>query len=418
MTLTIGHLAGRSWRVPKTLLLRRMLRFRAYMAVLRHLPPSFLPTSNLLLLTRHEDVLDVLHRDSDFGVPYLPKMEALGAKFILGLDRSPALLAQRTTLFGALNGPNEVDLEALTRAETQRALLGCGGRIDIVNDLMPPVLRGSVGAYLGTGPMDPRQFGEARDVFWEVFINPLEDPAVRAMGEEAAARLVSVVGQRVADRRALPVPNGSAPTDVLGHLLRVERDHPDRALPAEELAPSLIGLLIAWVTSVSRTMAFTFDELLRWPQAIELGRRRAREGDADGVRAVLEEAMRLQPSVPAIERVCLQDSQAGGRRVRRGGRVLVALTSAMMDPKAIAEAKTFKAPRDARERNEDDRDEQVYLYYGAGLHRCLGRELSLRQMTAVAMELLTQPGLRRRGSMRLSPFNPYPRKLVVEFDRP
>jgi hypothetical protein len=34
------------------------------------------------------------------------------------------------------------------------------------------------------------------------------------------------------------------------------------------------------------------------------------------------------------------------------------------------------------------------------------------------MELLAQPGLRRRGPMRLSPFNPYPRKLVVEFDRP
>jgi cytochrome P450 len=418
MTLKIGHLAGRSWRVPKTLLLRRMLRFRPYMTVLRHLPPYFLPTSNLLLLTRHEDVVDVLHRDSDFGVPYLPKMESLGAKFILGLDRSPALHDQRDTLYHALNDPNQVDLEALTRAETQRALLACGGRIDIVNDLMPPVLHGSVGAYLGTGPMDARQFGEARDVFWEVFINPLDDPAVRAGAEEAADRLRSVIGQRVADRRAELARNGSVPTDVLGHLLRAERDHPDSALPADELAPSLIGLLIAWVTSVSRTMAFTFDELLRWPHALEAGYRLAREGDAAGVQALLEEAMRLQPSVPAIERVCLQDSRAGGRRVRRGSRVLVALTSAMMDPKALAEAKRLRVPRDPRVRDEKHRDEHDYLYYGSGLHRCLGRDLSLHQMTTVAMELLAQPGLRRRGSMHLSPFNPYPRKLVVEFDRP
>ena len=200
--------------------------------------------------------------------------------------------------------------------------------------------------------------------------------------------------------------------------MRAERDHPDSALPADELAPSLIGLLVAWVTSVSRTMAFTFDELLRWPHAVEAGYLRAREGDAAGVQALLEEAMRLQPSVPAIERVCLQDSRAGGRRVRRGSRVLVALTSAMMDPKAIAEAKRFHVPRDAHLRDENQRDEHDYLYYGSGLHRCLGRDLSLKQMTTVAMELLAQPGLRRRGSMRLSPFNPYPRKLVVEFDRP
>jgi cytochrome P450 len=190
-------------------------------------------------------------------------------------------------------------------------------------------------------------------------------------------------------------------------------------VPADELAPSLIGLLIAWVTSVSRTMAFTLDELLRWPDAVAAGHGFAQAGEAKAVRGLLEEAMRLYPAVPAIERVCLQDSRAGGRRVRRGGRVMVALTSAMMDPKAIREARTFsRETRDPRERREDDRDEHTYLYYGAGLHRCLGRELSLQQMTAVAMELLAQPGLCARGPMRLSAFNPYPRKLVVEFDRP
>jgi cytochrome P450 len=392
-----------SFRTLKALVLRLLLRRRLWMSMRRRLPPWWFPLTNILLLVRHDDVVDVLKRDRDFGVPFLPTMEALGAPFILGLDRSQAYERERDVLAYAMSAVDLPGVDRQARTEAWRELGRCEGRIEIVAGLTEPVLMRSIETYLGTGPSDEQQLEDARDVFWDVFINPLQDPWVHKYAQDAAKRLFTQVGGVVADRRA-QTRRGEAPgNDVLGHLLQMDTFGNGPGLTNDQIVANLVGVLIAWVTQVSRTMAFTFDELLRQPKTLDRAHACARDGDGAAVTEVLMEAMRLMPSVPAIERVCLRDSRVGGKVIKRDTRVMVALTSAMMDPKAVPHAADFLPGR------PDD----AYLQYGQGLHTCPGRPISLVQMTAIAIELLSRPNV-RRGS-RLKWELPYPRRLEVKF---
>jgi cytochrome P450 len=392
-------------RTVKSVLLRYLLRWRPWLWLRRRLPAWWWPLTNLLLFARHDDTVDVLRHDRDFGVPYLAKMEALGATFVLGLDRSKDYARQHAALHSALDAIDLPGVDRQARTETWDRLRTSEGRIDIVADLTEPVLMRSIETYLGTGPADERQLRDARDVFWDVFINPLEDPWVHKVAKGAADRLLDQVGAVVADRRAQWRRGAEPGHDVLGRLLQMQTLGYGAPLTNREIVASLVGLLIAWTTSVSRTMAFTFDELLDQPKAWARATAWAQAGDDAGVTDALVEAMRLQPSVPAIERVCLRDSRVGGKMIKRDTRVMVALTSAMLDPNAVPHARDFLLGR------RDD----AYLQYGHGLHACLGRQISLVQMTAIATVLLSRRNVRRGSHLKL--VVPYPRRLELKFDQ-
>jgi cytochrome P450 len=395
-----------SLRSVKSFLLRLLLRRRPWLWLRRHLPTWWWPLTNFLLFARHDDTVDVLRRDRDFGVPYLAKMEALGAIFVLGLDRSKDNERQHAALHSALSAIDLPGVDRQARAETWDKLRACEGRIDIVTGVTEPVLMRSIEAYLGTGPSDEQQLRDARDVFWDIFINPFNDPWVHEVAKVAAERLLNQVGAVVADRRAQWGRGGQPGHDVLGRLLQMDTLGNGPQLTNKELVASLVGLLVAWVTSVSRTMAFTFDELLGQPKALASAKACACAGDGAGVTEALVEAMRLEPSVPAIERVCLRDCRVGGKVIKRDTRVMVALTSAMLDPKGVPHAPDFLTGR----------RQDAYLQYGHGLHSCLGRQISLVQMTAIATVMLSRPNVRRGSRLKLPFTYPYPRRLDLKFD--
>lgn len=254
----------------------------------------------------------------------------------------------------------------------------------------------SVGTYLGTGPATPAQLEQSRAIFHEIFINALHNPVVTEKAVAAGAVLRAHIAQLVTERRAA-TQHDEAGTDLLGLLLR------DGRLDDDELVNSLLGLFVGWTTPVSRSMGFAVDALLDRESAIRLGHEAAREGGLKAVRDVMLEALRFQPSAPALERICQRETQIAGRRVRRGDQVMALVSSAMMDEARVADPRRFLPGRGA----------EANLHFGDRLHRCIGQHISMAQIAAISSVLLAHENVRRAGS--LERVGPYPSRLLVSF---
>jgi cytochrome P450 len=388
--------------------LRKYLRNPRLMSLLRRYPRlAWLPGATGLplirLAVRHEDAKRVLAHDREFAVPYLEKMQQLGAPFMLGLDASPDHTRQRDSVAVALD-PVAMEQVADTSAAAAEAVLKGARDVDVVQELTDAVLRATVGRHLGTGEVDPAQLDAARMVFRHIFINPFNSPDV-VEGSLAAARdLLEHMREVVRERRAAKGNGGAPGTDVLSRLLKAIDDRAEPHLRDDaEVVDQLVGVFVAWVASVSRSTAYALDALLDKPEAMARAHRAATDGDAEAMWAVLVEALRVQPPVPAIERVCRRETDVQGARVRREREVWVVLTAVTMDKSAYPAPHRFDANR-----------EQDNLTFGYDLHRCLGLGIAKSQMSAIAIALLRRPNVKRACALQL--VGPYPSRLDVTLD--
>ncbi|MDX6719855.1 MAG: hypothetical protein QOJ63_2109 [Solirubrobacteraceae bacterium] len=377
--------------------IRRLIRCDAFWRLARRFKPVLSLRPHQVWVTRHDDVIDVLSRDRDFGVPYLPNLEGLRSPFLLGLPDGDDYERQLDVLLTALHDPRLPSIEELSVAEAQRALEEANGSIDVVRDLTERVLLHSVGTYLGTGEATPAQLEQSRAIFYEIFINALHNPVVTDNAVVAGGALRAHIAQLVADRHAAIGRDEADGVDVLGLLVR------DGRLDDDEIVNSLLGLFVGWTTPVSRSMGFGVDALLDRDDAIRLGREAAREGGPKAVRDVMLEALRFQPSAPALERICARETHIAGRRVRRGDQVMALVSSAMMDEARVTDPRRFMPGRGA----------EANLHFGDRLHRCVGQHISMAQIGAISSVLLAHENLTRAGS--LERVGPYPSRLLVSF---
>jgi cytochrome P450 len=392
---SLRQMARRAVLAAAVPVVRWMLRSALCARVVPHLPERCQPGGRWV--TRYDDVVDVLKRDRDFGMTYLKRMEQLGTPFILGMNPSGAYKRQSEALW---EGFAEIDLDALskvTRVLATEELATSAGEIDVVGRLTDRVLARTAPAVLWSGPaLTEEQFADARAISRDIFINPFKDPKVRKRGEAATPRLRDYIEVIVADRGA--APQGG---DVLGRLLAAGKLHGD------ELVDDLLGVTVAWVTSISRTMAYALDELLsgRRSDQLERAQSAAHYGDVATVGQIVFEALRFRPSMPALERVCTREARLGPRTIRRDRKLMLILTAAMVDKRGIPQAGKFYAGRPCDE----------YLHFGRDTHRCLGEAVARVQMSEIATALLRHPRARRASPLELD--GPFPRHLFVSFDK-
>ena len=392
----------------KTYILRKYLRSQFWMRLLRRYPRlAWLPGSNgwVRLVVHHDEAVRVFADNRAYAVPYLEKMEALGAPFLLGLDQSDDHTRQRAALTAALRPLALQQVEKTTRRAADQALAG-KTRIEIVRGLTDVVLRATIGQHLGTGDTSPAQLDAARMVFRHIFINPFNSPDVIDAATDGAADLLSHVRDIVAARRAEVERGRKDRDDVLGRLIwDMRQGEPDQRLNGdEELTAQLVGLVVAWAASVSRTTAYSLDALLDQPEALAKAHEAAVANQADAMWELLAEAIRVEPPVPAVERLCLREGPVQGVTVARERDVSIVLTAVTMDDTAYATPRRFDAARPSQDN----------LAFGYDLHRCLGFELAKRQMSQIAIALLRHRNVRRESKLQLR--GPYPDKLDVTFE--
>jgi cytochrome P450 len=378
--------------------------------VLRRFAPV-LRVGRLVVVSRHDDVVEVLARDGDFTIAPVnaARMERWSGPFILGMDRGPDYDREAAAL---RRGVRAEDLPSIRRLTRQWAseLIGASagqGRIDVVAGYGRVVAARLVETYFGVpGPDRLTTMRWLRALFDVVFL----DEGRRAC---RAARL-TLAEQRpymealIAERRKAVETGQPVPDDVLSRLVALSAT--ESWLDDDAVRRNINGLIVGALELTSKAVAHVVDELLRRPSDLAAARRAALAGDLETVHHYAWEMLRFRPCGPILKRSCPTDTTIGSRRqrVRAGSNVVVATLSAMFDPAA------FPAPRQV----SPQRAIGSYLHFGAGLHACFGRQINAVTVPEMVAELLRVPGLRRAPGRagRLLYDGPFPDRLLVEFD--
>lgn len=404
--------------------LRWLVRRQGLLSVLRRRGP-LVRLGGAWLVTRHQEVCEVLERRAHFGVPYGPKMEALTGSFVLGIDEAGRHRRVRSTLDradgreGSEHHHERVDRVRSQAEELATSLLDAAdGGIDVVRGLTDPVVHAGIEDYVGLGaPNAATLLRWCRAIGWDLLLNPEDDPRVVRAGKHAADEMLGLVEDCIAQRRC----EGGADRRADGRDTLLDRLlAPDArgASPGEDSSPmddetvrnNIVGLTVAWAVSVSRAAAFSLDELLRRPQLAD-ARSAALAGDRDRVARHLFEALRFQPQAPILARVSGGAILGGDKRQRfipAGAQVLLLTSSALMDERAVPHPRRFRGDRDPRD---------YHLHFGHGMHSCWGEEIAVAQMTGIATALLRRDNLVRAPGRAgtLVREGPFPVRLNVAF---
>jgi cytochrome P450 len=369
--------------------------------------------SGTVLVTRFDDVKDVLSRDGEFEVVYGPRMEKItgGANFFLGMQDTPTYTRDTSNMRLTMR---REDVASVIKpfADTRSAELVAAktGSIDVPQELTLRVPSGIVGGYFGVpGPSEQDLIDWTTLMFWYLFIDLNADPALDAKAMDAAAKCRAYLDGAIAARKASP----TTADDVLNRCLNLQRAG-EPGMDDLGIRNNLIGLMIGCVPTLSKASVQALDQLLDRPDALAGAQAAARAGDDAKVAQYCFEALRFNPVNPLIYRRAAVDAQVAANRLRRvkvkkGAMVLAVNLSAMFDPLKVASPSSFRAGRPW-----DD-----YILWGDGLHICFGAHINAVVIPAMLKPLLAKPGLRRAAGAAGkidTGGTPFPVHMHVEFD--
>jgi cytochrome P450 len=351
----------------------------------RHFP--VLRLGSLVVVTRRDDVVDILTRPDTFSLPYASRLHG---RFLLGLegDEHAAGVAE---LRRVLRNEDVPRVAALVSSTSEEIVERCRaqGELDVGTDLVYPVMIRSVMDYLGLREVDPDDLLRwSREMFQNIFLNPADLPEVSERARQAQLRMNAVVAQVVERVRTSPSMRSDAEQTVVARMVTERREL--TAEDSDDIRDNLVGLAIGWLWHGARAALIATDEVLKRPDLLARARTAATDEDLPALRRVLWEVLRFRPVQPGLFRECVKSGVIGPgtsreRRVRQGDRVFVGTHSAMWDEAAVPDARDFLA----------ERAEGQYLIFGAGSHTCLGLEIMRVQLPALLAPLLREPGLQR-----------------------
>jgi cytochrome P450 len=171
-------------------------------------------------------------------------------------------------------------------------------------------------------------------------------------------------------------------TDILSLLLEA-RDQDGEPLTDAWIRDELMSLVLAGHETTANSLAWTFERLLRNPDAYEKLRSLTRTGSNDEADAYVEatvyEGMRVRPVIPIIVRMLK-------KRWRLGDYVVPAETPAAMNIVALHHREdVYPDPH----RFDPDRfvgqkpGTYTWIPFGGGIRRCLGASLAMAEQRVV-----------------------------------
>ena len=381
---------------------------------LRRSEPIF-KSPKAIIVTRHQDVLEILHRDSEFSEAiYTPRMQRVDAHFFLGMPNSPEYEREVSAVRLAARREDLEQIQQFVNSEAERLVATAeDGSLDIVRDLAHVVPARFVAWYLGvTGPDEHTLQHWMRALFWDLFRNLSNEPKVVQAAVEAAAALKQHLALAITDRKAAIASAKDIPDDVMTRLLRMQCAAP-LTLDDDGIRRNLTGLAVGAVDTTSECVANVLDVLLDRPEIL-MNAQAAASRDDSSLDGFVFEALRFKPQHPFLYRICTADCRIARGTSREttipaGSFVIAAVWSAMFDEEVIDSPELFIAGR-------SDSD---YLLFGAGRHTCFGSHINRIQIQAICRSVLRKKGLRRKagqdGQMKYD--GPFPDSMSVEFDQ-
>lgn len=151
---------------------------------------------------------------------------------------------------------------------------------------------------------------------------------------------------------------------------------------AGELSPEQFRSIIQGYVSPSLdTTIFAVGNLL-WLLATNPDQWAALKADRALIPRCINESLRVESPALGFSRVARRDVEIGGLVIPQGARVVTILPSANRDERRYEDPDRFDIRRDARD----------HLAFGGGIHRCVGGNLAMLELTAVLEAVVEQVG--------------------------
>ncbi|MFZ4407251.1 MAG: cytochrome P450 [Paracraurococcus sp.] len=368
------------------------------------------------LVTRYDDVEEVLTRPNVFDVTYAPKIATImdGGNIFLGMKDEDSYTRDKTNM--RMTAPRG---EAVARVGPETARLAAevidrarpNGRIDLAMELTQDVTTRLFGPYFGTPGRSVKEFSDqARGLFGFMFADLFNDPDRKVAAEPLAAAMRSYLEDTIAARKLARGQHD----DILERCLRFQ----DLGLPGfsdREIRNNLIGLIVGALPQPPMVIPQLFDVLLDRPSVLAEAQAAALADDDALVARYVFEASRFYPLTPGLFRNCLEDYRVAAgtwraRTIPAGAFVMAATRSAMFDGRKLADARSFRL----------DRPADAYMHFGYGMHECFGVYMNRVMIPQICKAVLKLPKLRRAagdaGRLRMDEdFNLFAMNLTVEF---
>jgi len=368
------------------------------------------------LVTRYDDVEEVLTRPNVFDVVYAPKIAAImdGDNIFLGMKDEERYTRDKTNM--RMTAPRG---EAVARVGPETARLSAevieralpNGRIDLAMELTQEVTTRLFGPYFGTPGRGLTEFSDqARGLFGFMFADLFNDPARKVAAEPLAVAMRAYLEETIAARKLARGQHD----DILERCLQFQ----DLGLPGfadREIRNNLIGLIVGALPQPPMVIPQLFDVLLDRPKELAAAQAAARADDDALVARYVFEASRFYPLTPGLFRNCLEDYRVAAgtwraKTIPAGAFVMAATRSAMFDGRKLADARSFRL----------DRPADAYMHFGYGMHECFGVYMNRVMIPQICKAVLKLPKLRRAagdaGRLRMDEdFNLFAMNLTVEF---
>jgi len=209
--------------------------------------------------------------------------------------------------------------------------------------------------------------------------------AQRRLAEQRAS-VDEAIYAEIARRRE--APDLAERDDILSMLLGA-RDEQGRPMTDAELRDELVTLLVAGHETTATGLAWTFELLLRNPEA------RERASDEAYLEAAIKEALRARPVISGIGRkVRGEPFQLGRWTVPPGIEINPSIAGVHRRADRYPSPESFRPERFL---GDDAPDGFTWIPFGGGTRRCLGASFALFEMKTVVRRVLERTSLEPVG---------------------
>ncbi|MGI5407966.1 cytochrome P450 [Streptomyces chartreusis] len=248
------------------------------------------------------------------------------------------------------------------------------GPFDFVTEVACELPLQAIAELIGI-PQDDR----AKIFDWSNKMISYDDPEyaiTEEVGAESATELIAYAMNMAADRKACPAK------DIVTTLVAAEDEG---NLGSDEFGFFVLMLAVAGNETTRNAITHGMHAFLTHPEQWERYKRE-RPGTA------AEEIVRWATPVVSFQRTATQDTDLGGKRIKKGDRVGIFYASANHDPEVFENPDTFDITRDPN----------PHLGFGGGgPHYCLGKSLAVLEIDLIFNAVAdAMPDLRLVGDPR------------------
>jgi len=246
------------------------------------------------------------------------------------------------------------------------------GEFDVVTELAKPLPIGVIAEILGVPPSDRHLFGIWADdlLAFQGVNKPSETDLGRA--QKAIMEMRPYITAMIEERRRQPRK------DLMSKFVAAEAS--GERLTETELVSTCVTLFVAGHETTLSLIANTLFLLLSHPEQLRLLR-----GNPDLLAPAIEESLRFESPVSRQPRKMKEDTELGGKLLKKGQMAFQMLNSANRDPAYFTDPETFDI---RREKNR-------HMAFGQGIHFCVGAVLARAEaFVAIGTAIRRLPNLR------------------------